>query len=143
MGVMTGNAFFLCIEPPMLHGGFPGFFLFVGMTVETELLCTFRGKEEFEIRAVGIVAAHTCFLHRGMGKFLPLEFLGLVGMAVKTYLIPLGRKELGEIALMHSVAGTAAPGCNGAMDKLAADQGAFVTEEAEIGPCRTKLEFIG
>jgi hypothetical protein len=92
---------------------------------------------------MGIMAAYTPFLHRGMGKLLPLDLLGLVGMAVKADLVPLGQKEFGEITLMNGMTGAAASGRNRAVDKFADDDGAFVAEETEIGPCCAKLELIG
>lgn len=92
---------------------------------------------------MGTVAIYARILNRGMNKFLAFEVIGLIGMAVEANLISLSHEQLGEITLMGLMTCAATPNCCWAMDKFAADNGPFMTQETEIGARGAKLELIG
>jgi hypothetical protein len=116
----------------MLNSGFGNFFFLVVVTAKAEILGTVGRKHELEVAAMGIVAAHAVVLHRRMGEFLPLEGIDLFSVAVEADLVPLGQKKLGEIALVHAVAGIAVAGRDRPVNEFATNDGAFVAEKAEL-----------
>jgi hypothetical protein len=116
----------------MLNSGSGNLVFLVVVTAEAEILGTLGREHELEVAAMGIVAAHASVLHRRMVEFLPLEGIGLFRVAVEAHLVPLGQEKLGEIALVHTVAGIAVAGRDRSVDKFATNDGAFVAEKAEL-----------
>jgi hypothetical protein len=92
---------------------------------------------------MGVVTLGAGLLDRDVGKLLVLECLGLIGMAFETDGIDCRPQQLGEIRLVHVVAGGAASDGNRPMDELALHDGPVMALEAEFRPGRAKLEFVG
>jgi hypothetical protein len=126
----------------MLYSGSGNLVFLVVVTAEAEVLGTIGREHELEIAAMGIVAAHASVLHRRMGEFLPLEGIDLFRVAVEAHLVPLGQEKLGEIALVHAVAGIAVAGRDRSMNKFTTNDGAFVAEKAELGTSCAELELV-
>jgi hypothetical protein len=96
-----------------------------------------------ELAAMGVVTLGAGLLDRGVEKLLAFECLGLIGMAFETDGIDGCPQQLGEIRLVHVVAGGATADGNRAMDELALHDGTVMTLEAEFRPGRAKLVFVG
>jgi hypothetical protein len=107
-----------------------------------ELAIPFRLQVVLEVTAVRTMAVYTSLLHRGVSKLRALGGLSFVRVAGEADIIPFRNKKLWVIALVGSMAGTAASRGNRTVDKFASCHGFVMATKAELASNGAELEFV-
>lgn len=133
MRVVASKAFLCCRQALVLYQCRADIFLFVLVAGQAEILRSVSLEVILVITTMGVMTLRAGFFYRGMGKFLVIEGLGLVAVAIETQSIYVIAQQFGKIALMYGMTGCTASYCCRSMSELALHNAAIMALEAELG----------